>query len=270
MNHMCLQNYNYLKVINMNIPFFSENKKKENLKLMNDFLNKQNKNVKDNALVALPSDELPFLLHISINGGIKSFIPRIGHRQDSSEDRTIPRICVADTLIGAMIGYSSVFHDFKNGYGVYKNGVYKGGYYIYALEYGACVVPNNKLVFDANQTGERWLINYRDGTDVYKGNIIGKFFIRNVELNMRNNSKELVYHSKCTIYLEIKKPIYITLTEKVKAGYYKLTGPLPENVTSYKKKAYEITEITAQEYKQIKNISVSLLDNNQNYLLDWI
>lgn len=239
---------------------------KKYYKEMHDFLNNQNDHVKNNCKIQIVSNDFPFMLHVSTDNKVKEFIPRIGFRQAESEDRTIARICVADTLIGAISGHAGLFNDFLNE----KNKLYKGGYYIYAMPYEACLIPNEKLVYDAKVTGERWLVNYNDNTSSYKGSIIGKYFLQKTETTVKNTKR----FTKGVIYLEIKKNIYLTENVLLQAGYYRIEGQIPDGKTSlvsYKNdRIYDVQQITIEEYNTIKKTTASLLSySNPSPLYNW-
>lgn len=254
--------------------------KMDNAKLYYDemasYVNIQHNHVKENINIQVVSKKFPYMLHISTNKNIKTFIPRIGERQASSEDRTIPRLCVADTLLGTMIGYAAMLNDFRFHANSIKKkkSIFKGGYYIYKIPYEACLVPNNKLVYDASASGERWLVNYKKSTSEYKGELIGKIFIKKIEELMVNNKTEI----SCIMFLEITQPLYFTSDTLLNIGYYKISGVIPDMMKSYKKNYYKIEQINYEEYAKIKKLSVSLL-NYDNYhndkktksrLFDWI
>lgn len=88
---------------------------------------------------------LPYMLHID-KVPPKAFIPQMPRRAADSEDNTVARVTVADTLVGRLIGYSDAYYDFLN--------EDSSGYIISALDYRECLRPNNNLVYDAEATNE--------------------------------------------------------------------------------------------------------------------
>ena len=76
----------------------------------------------------------------------KPYIPRIGERQGKTEDRTVPRVTVAPTLLGCIYGYAMVVIS-----GMDNN---IAGYYIHSLPFEYCLKPTKKLVFDQELTNE--------------------------------------------------------------------------------------------------------------------
>lgn len=237
---------------------------KNHYDLLKEFLDRQSEKVSKNTSIQVKSENVPFMLHISRNPLIKGFTPTIGFRQAKTEDRTVPRVCVAETVVGCMIGYASMLYDFQTNVDPAKKD-WRGGYYIYAIDYEAALVPNNKLVYDAAMSGERWLVNYTQGTNVYKHRVIGKMFIRNVVTERKEN----INHIDCNIYLETREAIWLNAHQKLEPGFYILTGPIPDQVKNYKAKSYQIKTIDKSEFESVRKLTVSLLDIEQCRTLDW-
>lgn len=233
---------------------------------MDDFLKTQPPKIQTNASIKVREEDYPYQLHISKDWKIKEFIPAISRRQADLEDRTIPRICAADTLLGAMIGYNAVSYEFWYQGELDKDqakNYYRGGYYIYGIGYDACLCPNKKLVYDASESGETWLVNYKKNTAIYTADKLGKFFVKSIS-RTETNGKVLM---ECDIYLEVFPgkdgkdiKIKITDTQTVQTGYYLLKGSIPERVKNYKGKPYQIMPVPKKTYTDIKNKTVALLN----------
>ena len=184
--------------------------------------------VERNAEIVIPNEENNgFMLHISTNTNIKEFIPIIGFRQAKSEDRTVPRICVAPHLLGCLLGYAAVEHDFHNSYGhnekEAKKKDYKGGYKIYGFEFKACLRPNKKLVYDVECSDEHWLVNYSEETTVYKPMDLGRIFVRSVSYKSVNDKHP---ESSMELYVEIRNAERVRFSKNLvlEKGYYRIDG----------------------------------------------
>lgn len=238
--------------------------------LIKEFLDRQNSKVQKNCSIQVKNERVPFMLHISKNPSVKSFSPIIGFRQANSEDRTVPRICVGETLTGCMIGYSSMLYDFQNMDLRNKNDKneqeWRGGYYIYALDYEVALAPNKNLVYDAEMSGERWLVNYTKGTDVYPHRKIGKIFIKSITTERIENRKEI----NCDMYIQVHEDVWLNSSTKLTKGEYHIKGPMPDQIKSYKSKnPYQIQAISKSEFEQVRKLTVSLLDFKDNKAFKW-
>jgi len=214
-----------------------------------------------------------FLLHISTNSSIKKFTPHIGQRQATSEDRTVPRVTVANTLLGCFIGYSASFHDFSKlaSTGKKEEGSYKGGWVIYALPFKAALRPTPKLVYDAKQSGEHWLVSYSPQEIEYKPILIGKVFYRSVTLVARAGKQPDAF---ADMYVEVNTETPILFSENIKLtkGYWIITGPMDYRVASWKTdKAFSAKEISKSDYLTSKTAAAGMLsyDERPAYLEKW-
>lgn len=199
--------------------------------------------------------EVPNLYHISKDPGIKHFIPMVTRRSIQDEDRSVPRVCVAETLWDCFAGYAAAIDDFH----APADG-FLGGYVIYALPFELAVVPHKSILPDVKETNERWVVGYDEAHLKIAPEIHGKVFIREIV----NRREELVINRTVTLYLEVFEEFgELRLNDRVrlKAGYYKLTC---ENVID--RKAWSehpddvrVELIDAAEYKAVKKSAASLL-----------
>ena len=231
--------------------------------------------VERNAEIVVPNeDNNGYMLHISTNTNIKEFIPIIGFRQAKSEDRTVPRICVAPHLLGCLLGYAAVEQDFHNSYSNQesnkdKKKSYKGGYKIYGFEFGACLKPNKKLVYDADCSDEHWLVNYSEETTVYKPIDLGRIFVRAITYR---GAKDEIPDSAMEMYIEIKNTDKVRFSKNLvlEKGYYRIDGPGEAGIESWKKdKDFNIVAISRSDYLSAKNACadmLSLTEGIPNYL----
>jgi hypothetical protein len=226
--------------------------------------------VKNNVKIVSNEDiDQPYLLHISNNVGIKAFIPVIGHNQGNSEDRTVPRLCVATSLVGCLLGYAKAEWDFiaLNPNGTKSQESYRGGMAIYALDFEFALKPNKALVYDAEFTDEHWLVTYSKNTVKYIPEIAGYLFHNSVKfVSTRGNRpipiSEIYFEVLAETGLRFSKNItlgkgYWIVTGNVQANMYGSTDPDPEAWD--KDKDFTVTEINKGQYDSMKRAGADLL-----------
>lgn len=227
---------------------------------INDILAITPGNVKGNVKVVTPKDVgRDYLLHVSIDGSIKAFEPRLTLRGASQENRTITRVCTSLNILGCLIGYGAVNSDIEfPSTGKEEDKFYKGGWYIYSIPFEAALRPNSKLVYDADHSEEHWLITYNEETKKYKSAIAGKCFYAEVSLLTRSG-KDCV--SAGSLYLQIDKEEGVYFTEEIHLpkGFYLIEGFLPSDTSLKKDDDYKVTIITEGEFKSRKKLSAALL-----------
>lgn len=239
---------------------------------MNDYILRLPIDVKDNILIKKANTDYPYALHLSKDKTITKMIPMIGHRQAKSEDRTVPRICVADTLIDCMRGYAAIWDDITdntphvtgNGDSIKDTNAFKGGYYLYRIPYVVALKPNKELVYDCEITNEFWLVNYQKDQGEYLPELFVSLFVKKIEREYLSfNTTRHTYH----FYLNTKDylPIFFdkekNIRDTVKKGCYQLTITLDiTNKTQIEKNySYHIVPIPEKDYTIMKNHTVSLL-----------
>ena len=158
------------------------------------FLALQTDKVKRNTEVITPATlGQDFFLHIDPEKTPTVFIPMVPRSAASTEDNTVPRITVADTLRGCIQGWGRVlvsFHEWD-----------KVGLKICKLEFDYALKPNKRLVFDAEETGECWLVTYNADTRKYLPIEIGKLFLHQASYTFNEKLKRTICVG--TIYIEI-------------------------------------------------------------------
>lgn len=232
-------------------------------KILTGWLKNLHSKVSNNSTVFTP-EELgqKHLFHISMNTNIKEFVPRIGHRQGDSEDRTVPRICVAPSLLGCLIGYASEVNDFLSlaSDGTDENIGYKGGYKIYAFEFNAAIRPNNKLVRDSTASDECWLVSFSPENSTYRAVNAGKvFFSKMISVG---RSKEDV-NVLGELYVEITLDAGVMFSKNIflEKGYYCITGNAPRYTKSWETdKDFKVTPIDKASFMAAKGETAALLD----------
>lgn len=230
-----------------------------------DYLDTLSDRVSRNVEIVTP-DELgqQQLLHISTNTNIKSFVPIIGTKQALSEDRTVPRVCTAPTLLGCMIGHAAVewiTHD--NAPGEKLDGTkYKGGFVIYGIPFEYSLKPNNKLVYDSSVTDEHWLVSYSKETAQYLPTKLGKFFIRSITYIARGDKPPV---SEWVFYVEVsaEEGIHFSKNIFMEKGYYRIEGPTTGHVKTWTHDSnFKVIQINKNDYLSVKNESAALLSES--------
>ena len=147
----------------------------DSIEEVKNYVNTLAPEVKGNVEI-LPRDEIPGgqLYHIGTVGKIEKFVPRIPRRAAELEDVTVPRVCVANTVLGCFIGHNACLHDFFN------ERDNDGGWYIYEFDFEFALYPSNKMAGDSSRSGEHWLVPYKAERWEYQAKIIGKVFFNSV------------------------------------------------------------------------------------------
>jgi hypothetical protein len=218
--------------------------------------------VRKNVQVVTPEEvKQDYFLHISTDTAIKKFIPLIGRRQAYSEDRSVPRVTVAPTLLGCFIGYAKSEYDFNNlkPTGKPEDRGYKGGWKIYALPFEAALKPGARMVYDSRLSDEHWLVSYSRETNEYVPEQAGKMFYRSLRLVGQQGK---LPSGEMELYAEITMPggIRFSKSHFLNPGYYRIVGPVQQNVKSWTDdKDFVITPIDKADYMSAKNAAADLL-----------
>lgn len=230
---------------------------------MESFLEAKPVTVQRGVEVITPEDlPVPLLFHISKNTNIKEFIPQIGHRQGKTEDRTVPRVCVAPTLLGCMIGYAAVEFDFYDGERDNKNDAWLGGYKIYGFGFKHALRAKKKVVYDAAMSDECWLVSYNADTVKYKPVDIGRVFLSEIKATGRMEGTGFP-DEEIVCYAEIKMDPGIPFSKNttLTKGYWRITGPAPRRTSDWKQeKKFTVVAISKDEYIQKKELTAGLLN----------
>jgi hypothetical protein len=218
--------------------------------------------VRNNVTVVTPEDvRQDYFLHISTNTAIKKFIPVIGRRQAYSEDRTVPRVTVAPTLLGCFIGYAKADYDFQNhrSNGKPDQSGYKGGWKIYALPFEAALKPGARMVYDSRISDEHWLVSYSRETNEYIPVQAGKMFYRSLRLVSQSGK---LPQGEMELYVEVtlEGGFKFSKNHFLNPGFYRIVGPVQQNVKSWTDdKDYVVTPIDKADYLSAKNAAADLL-----------
>ena len=219
-----------------------------------------------------------YMIHISMNTALNKMTPQIGMRQGSSEDRTVPRICVSSTLLGAMCGYAAMERDFlelAHGDKLETGDTYKGGMKIYALPFKAALEPTKKLVYDVEHTDEYWLVTYNKETINYAPVAAGKMFYQSMTFVPRNRK---LPESEGVLYVEITREegLHFSRDLQLDKGYWMIEGTTPQFLTmKYKDstilKKFKVTKIDKSEFLSQKRACADMLSftDPQPAYLSW-
>lgn len=174
----------------------------------------------NNVEVLTPENSAGVTFHISTNNSLKSFEPRVSRRTMNKEDRSVPRVSTAGTLNGCLSGYSAALYDWE-----YMDAdKWQGGWKIYAIQYEVALKPNKKILGDAEQTEEIWLVPYNKEHVRYQATPIGEIFFAKVGREATNNPK-LPRKVYVKAYVRIAEGNMLPLNKStvLRAGYYQLT-----------------------------------------------
>lgn len=233
------------------------------VKELDEWLDSFSEKVQRNVKIVTPQDlEQDHMLHISMDTNIRRFTPFISHRQSRQEDRTVPRVCVTPSLLGAFIGYASAednFFSLQPGESTSLDVVYRGGWKIYALPFKAALKPNGQLVWDSRNSDEHWLVAYNNKTAIYEPQAAGRVFCHSITLVGRSDKQP---DGELTLYVEVTREDGIRFSKKhfLTKGYWRIEGPLFRSVFSPNDdKQYVVSEITKEDYLAAKNQTAALL-----------
>lgn len=222
---------------------------KSDVEALNKFIDRVFPQIRDDVEIVEVSGSNP-VYHISCDKNIKEFVPMVSNRTMGKEDRSVPRVSVAPSVIDCLNGYSKTLWDFLNG--EIKRGAYHGGYYIYELPVKVTVIPSKKLVPDAGFTREQWVLGYNDETTRIVPNRIGKFFIHSLMQTANGIHKETEY----LVYFNLDTAVQISQGEVTPEGCWKMSFK-GANDLFYKK--LTVQSITKSEFNSIKKASAELL-----------
>lgn len=195
----------------------------------------------------------PSMFHITYDRDPGKFIPVIGHRQGLDEDRSVPRICVAPTILGTILGHSSFEHNSEHLVVKKKdeNGVlYRGGFYLFEFQYQVALKPNEKLVCDQKASDEHWLVTYNKNTIHYKPEAIGKVIATELSTKFKSSEKPRV---GITYYVQVDKRVQFSKNRIMGPGCYKVVSPASFQLESWKDdEMIKVTKVSDKDFQEIK------------------
>ena len=207
------------------------------------------------------------LFHISISDKIKKFVPVISHRTGNKENRSVPRVSTAPTLLGCFIGYVASRSDFI--WGAPDSGkAYRQGWYVYRIPFEFALRPTSHLLYDQENSDEHWLVTASEDTREYKTEIVAKCFYSKLTLEGRSEKRPFPV---CTLYVDVMNgELPFGQTTVLTQGQWKIEGPDPSNhLESWTHdNEYTITNVNRGEWVKAKKIAADLLSYVPPYL-DW-
>lgn len=226
------------------------------------FMSIQSDTVRSNTTI-VSAEELghDHLLHVSPDRMTRiPYSPMIGHRQAKTEDRTVPRVTVAPTILGCIYGYAIMSRDvfYANSNQDIADKFPPPGYYIHEIPFEYCLRPNKKLVYDADTSDEHWLVRYSSETKEYRATVAGKCFVERVVLYPvhQQPTRHIV-----TLFVEVLSPKGLLFTQKTRLekGYHSV-----EFV--YAGWGYKAAKgLTIREVADAKRISAGTYMKNKKY-----
>ena len=220
--------------------------------------------VTENATKITPKDlKIPYLLRVD-ESVPKSFVPRMPASAASSENNTVPRVVTAPTLVGCMCGAAVMLYLlWDRRVGETGNNFYK----ISGFPFEHALLPNKKLVYDAEDTGEAWLIAYNKDTVEYKALPFGELFFHKVSMTVKGNSK--INNQIVEFLVKVSHPEGIPFTKDIflEKGHYYVKGDftsyalpdakgIPKRMSDEDSEKFVVTSITESVYKSFKDVSV--------------
>jgi hypothetical protein len=234
----------------------------EDFDAISQALNTLSEKARNNVTIVSKDDaRTPYMLHITKDKNPK-YIPRIGTKQASSEDRTVPRVTVADTIVGCILGYyllpEEVFYSEKD----FHNGVY-----IRKIPFEYCLKPNNKLVYDHSATNEHWLIPYNRETTEYKSEKVGTIIISKIEIiPVSGKPPEKVMH----LQLELKEDLWLSDITLLEAGYWEVVYQITKTASYAGLRNLTSRKIDKSQYVGTKEkVAVLLSSASTNHFSSW-
>lgn len=234
-----------------------------------------NNRVRRNVTVVTPEDlGVKYLLRLD-RDKVKTFTPWISQNQEDNEDRTVPRVVTSPYLLGCFIAvpfnlnYSSPYSRVK------------AGLYIHAFEFKAALKVNEKLVFDADQTAETWLVSYDNKTRVFKPILAGSLLVNRYIVIPSDKYKNNSYKVIVNLYVHVAIDDGLPFNRKIflEKGYHSLEFNFNYTETLYSettldsgRKEVKVTKIDAREFNRERDkrtfISLESLVK-KNTFLNW-
>lgn len=231
---------------------------------LKDYLRLASDIVIKNTEIVYQSEEMPVMYHLALEKR-PELIPNVSKRTATGEDNTMPRVCVAATLLHCVKGYGSIANHAINHFNIgskedkgkkehVSQSYWRGGFYIHAIDYRVALKPNNKLVPDASKTKEYWLVGYNEMTRCYEAAIVGKFILEKVNYIPASGGYS---DEELTLLIEIKDDVVVKLDTKhnVYKGYWRAVL-LNDTVVS-------LVSVEKKEWEAIKTVSASMLSLEQ-------
>jgi hypothetical protein len=145
-----------------------------------------------------------FMLHIDVRTP-KAFMPMMPRSAAANEDNTTPRVTVAPDIRGCIQGYGRYLDDM-----MWQD---QNGIYINRLDFEYCLRPNRKLCYDAEASGEHWLVTYSPATKQYRPTQVGIMFTESINTARDQSLQTNVHH--VVVLIEVTSDDTLRLDETI-------------------------------------------------------
>lgn len=158
-------------------------------------------------------------LHISTDHKIKKMRPRIGDRQMKAEDRTIPRICGSESLVGCILGHGGFRTYYVDKLSNATQTQWANGYFtIYKAKVDQYVRPSWRLVPDSELTKELWIVPYAPECYEIEVEAIGQLYLRGTAESFVDGVRSIIN----TVHLNLNQEAILD-NQELASGYYSFT-----------------------------------------------
>jgi hypothetical protein len=212
--------------------------------------------------------------HVSHNKRINRFIPSIGRRQATDEDRSIARISCAPTVLGCFKGHMGIETQFHQKHGTTKDNVpfdiaYQGGWKVYAFYPEAYLLPDELLLHDGYKSGEVWLTSYNTATQYYTGAQEATCFYETITYRSRSGSNPAPHG---VLFMEVVSPqLQFSPRHRLTKGFWCITGPTQQAIRTFADDSdFQVQQITEADYLKAKHGSAEMLGYQEvPVFLNW-
>tara|TARA_Y100001960_G_scaffold114889_1_gene123008 strand:+ start:381 stop:1028 length:648 start_codon:yes stop_codon:yes gene_type:complete len=186
------------------------------------------------------------LLHLSANGTIRKFTPRIPKSLYDGEDQTVPRVCVSASLVETLIGAAWNFKELRN-----QVNFDSLDFVVYGLDVEQAIRPTKKLTQEGVATGELWVVPYRMQMYEIQPSRIATLSIASIMANGEQTTLDLV--------VDVREEMMLDASTKLKVGFYRLSNlSLADILGKNRNMKYELSAISRDGFLNGKNnLSVS-------------
>lgn len=204
----------------------------------------------------------------------KVFVPNMPKSAMVTENTNTPRITVAPTLIGCMIGYFRIERDVQDGTAVpagKDKPNFAGGYSISRLPFDHCLKPGAQMVVDSDSSDEHWLVPYRPESVEVEPEIIGQIFVGSVTYLPTSGHHPGV---RLEMYLHVSGDVELPVSPSKKAGpgYYRYVVYWPNIRTRTVQDPnclVSLDQIRPEDYMRAKEFKAALLSREETRFASW-
>lgn len=224
----------------------------------------------NNHVKVLTPDQLKVPLLFRLDEYVpKVLIPRMPVSAASNENSTVPRVVTATTIFGCMSGHAAMLWlILDRRLGETGNNHYK----LTAFEFDYALLPDNKLVYDASDSQEAWLIAYNQDTTFFKPIFYGEVFFHKVSVIVSGNTKLNKKIAEFLVHVTDQRGVNLTEGIFLEKGYYYVKADVsryavpgakdaPKRLSFKDASYFDVTPVSASVYKSFRDISVTKKGN---------